>query len=144
MPVRQHPNIVRTTGFYNPVNKAILAAMRSDSRSVIALTLIVLMLNTLTWSVSAEAFADWFATELAMEDVGPTNSNGPDDNDISQNMDSHCNSGCHAPNLMQGLTHTAVIVHLPLPSFTIPQVVVFCSANTPNALYRPPRTFFLA
>jgi hypothetical protein len=132
------------TGFYNPTNKAILATMRSDSRSVIALTLIVLMLNTLGWSVSAEAFADWFATELAMEDVGPTNSNAPDDNDIPQQMDNHCNSGCHAPNLMQGLTYTAVIVHSTSPSVAIPQVVVFCSGNTPNSLYRPPRTFFLA
>lgn len=130
--------------FYNPAKKAILATMRRGSRSVIALTLIVLMLNTLSWSVSAEAFADWFATELAGEDVGPADSNVPDNNDVPQQMDNHCNSGCHAPNLMQGLTQTEIIVHPISASFAIPQVAVFCSGNTPNSLYRPPRSFFLA
>ena len=118
--------------------------MRKDTRSLIASSLIALLLNTMGWCVSTDAFADWLATELAMADVGPANTDISDE-DNPQQTDDHCNSGCHAPGQLQGVTQqTPFAQHLTLTSFVIPHAAVFLTDNVPTDLYRPPRAFFLA
>lgn len=117
--------------------------VRKKTPRLVASILIVLMLNTLGWSVSTDAFADWLATEQTMEDVGPANNDMPDQ-EHPQQIDNHCNSGCHAPSHLQGLTQTPFAARLTSISFVIPHTAVFLSDNIPNHLYRPPRAFFLA
>lgn len=117
--------------------------MRYPFRQLLASLLIVFMLNTLSWSVNAAAFADWVASEQAMDEVDLADTNSPD-SEHPQQVDNHCNNGCHALNLLQGLTATAFVLQSKLPSFVIPQVSAFCPGNTPNSLYRPPRPLALA
>ena len=118
--------------------------MRKKTQRLVASVLIVLLLNTLGWSVSTDAFADWFATEQAMEDVGPAANADTPDQDFPQQIDNHCNSGCHAPSHLQGLTQLVFATRLTSSSIAIAHSDFFFSDNVPSHLYRPPRVFSLA
>ena len=104
---------------------------------------IVFMLNTLSWSVSAVAFADWVGSEQASVQSNDTDSSVPDTG-YPEKGDKHCNEGCHVFSHLQGLLYAVPVYHLPLDSFVRPGSLRIPGERSPDGLFRPPRFSVLA
>lgn len=105
--------------------------------------LIVFMLNTLSWSVSASAFADLVANEQGSVQSVDTDGNAPDTG-CPDNCSKHCNEGCHVFSHLQGLVQSCTVYHSTLDSFVIPASLKFPKGRSPDGLFRPPRFSALA
>ena len=101
------------------------------------------MLNTLSWSVSAVAFADWVASEQVSAQMDDTDSNAPDTG-YPENGGKHCNEGCHVFSHLQGLVQSSPVYHSTLDSFVITGSLKFLGDRSPDGLFRPPRFSALA
>ena len=112
-------------------------------QKVIVSVLIVFLLNTLSWSVSAVAFADWMASEQVSQQLDDTDSNAPDSG-FPDNSSKHCNEGCHVFSHLQGLVQATPVYPPTLDSFLIPESLKSPGDRSPDGLYRPPRTSALA
>ena len=78
-----------------------LASMSGYARRLICSVLTILMVNTMAWSYSPEAFADWLSTEqkeLATLDQSASDAGMQGD----QDQDQACNHGCHVVNHLLG------------------------------------------
>ena len=111
-------------------------------RTIVSL-LILFMLNTLSWSVSAGAFADWVASEQGSAASNNTGSNAPDTN-LPDNCGKHCNEGCHVFSHLQGLVQTTPVHHPSLDFFVISGSLKSPGDRSPDSLFRPPRSSALA
>ena len=124
-------------------DRDIVRVVGNPVRKLIASILVVFMLNTLSWSVSAVAFSDWVASEQASVQSGDTDSNAPDTG-YPGKTGKHCNEGCHIFSHLQGLVRAA-LVYPPTPdSFVIPDSLKYPGDRSPDGLFRPPRSSFLA
>jgi len=117
--------------------------VRIPVQKVIVSVLIVFMLNTLSWSVSAVAFADWMASEQLAQQSDDTGSNAPDSG-FPDNCSKHCNEGCHVFSHLQGLVQATPVYPPTLDSFLIPDSLKSPGNRSPDGLYRPPRSSALA
>jgi hypothetical protein len=117
--------------------------VRIPVQKVIVSVLIVFMLNTLSWSVSAVAFADWMASEQLAQQSDDTGSNAPDSG-FPDNCSKHCNEGCHVFSHLQGLVQNTPVYPALLDSFLIPDSLESPGDCSSDGLYRPPRTSALA
>lgn len=123
--------------------KKIYLSMRYPVRQIFASILIMFMLNTLSWSVSTVAFADWVASEHASVQSNDTNSTAPESG-YPDKGGKHCNEGCHIFSHLQGLVHAVPVYHLPLDSFVRPGSLRIPGGRSPDGLFRPPRSSVLA
>ena len=117
--------------------------MRNSVQKIIVSVLIVFMLNTLSWSVSAGAFADWLASEQVSLQSDDTNSNAPDTG-YPDNCSKHCNEGCHVFNHLQGLVQASPVYHPTLDSFVTSGSLRYPGDRSADGPYRPPRCSALA
>jgi hypothetical protein len=117
--------------------------VRIPVQKVIVSVLIVFMLNTLSWSVSAVAFADWMASEQLAQQSDDTGNNAPDSG-FPDNCSKHCNEGCHVFSHLQGLVQATPVYPPTLDSFVIPDSLKSPRDRSPDGLYRPPRSSALA
>ena len=124
------------------IHYSIVPIVRIPVQKLIGSVLIVFMLNTLSWSVSAVAFADWVASEQL-----PAASEEPDnapDSGFPDDCSKHCNEGCHVFNHLQGLVQATPVYHPTLDTFVIPDSLNSPGDRSPDGLFRPPRFSFLA
>ena len=121
----------------------IVLTVRIPVQKVIVSLLIVFMLNTLSWSVSAVAFADWMASEQLSQQSDDRDSNAPDSG-FPDNCSKHCNEGCHVFSHLQGLVQSTPVYPPTLDSFVIPHSLKAPGDRSPDGLYRPPRSSVLA
>ena len=117
--------------------------MRIPVQKFVVSFLIVFMLNTLSWSVSAAAFADLVASEQGSMQLIQPDSNTPD-TDHPDNCSKHCNEGCHVFSHLQGLVQTPPVYFPTLESLLIPGSLKFLGGRSPDGLFRPPRFSALA
>ncbi|MEO8006342.1 MAG: hypothetical protein ABI771_15615 [Betaproteobacteria bacterium] len=105
--------------------------------------LIAFMLNTLSWSVSTVAFADWVASEQpaaqSIDVEGETH-----DTNSQGDCSKHCNEGCHVFSHLQGFVQTSVACFPSLDSFEAPVPLKHPAVRSPDGLFRPPRFSALA
>jgi hypothetical protein len=117
--------------------------VRIPVQKVIVSVLIVFMLNTLSWSVSAVAFADWVASEQLSASPDEPDSNAPDTG-FPDDCSKHCNEGCHVFNHLQGLVQATAVYQPALDAFIFPGSLKSPGNRSPDGLFRPPRFSFLA
>ena len=117
--------------------------MRIPVQKVIVSVLIVFMLNTLSWSVSAVAFADWVASEQVSAPSAEPAGNAPDTG-FPDDCSKHCNEGCHVFSHLQGLVQASPVYQPTLDSFVIRGALKSPRDRSPDGLFRPPRLSSLA
>ncbi|MBI3530209.1 MAG: hypothetical protein HY067_19860 [Betaproteobacteria bacterium] len=120
-----------------------MRVVRIPVQKLIVSVLIVFMLNTLSWSVSAVAFADWVASEQASVQSDDTDSNAPDTG-YPEKSGKHCNEGCHVFSHLLGLVYVTPVNRPTLDSFAIHGSLKFPRDRSPDGLFRPPRFSALA
>lgn len=125
------------------LDDAIVCVVRIPLQKLVVSLLIVFMLNTLSWSVSAAAFADLVASEQGSVQSIQPDSNTPD-TDLPDNCSKHCNEGCHVFSHLQGFVQTTPVYCTALDSFLIPGSFKFLGGRSPDGLFRPPRFSVLA
>lgn len=101
------------------------------------------MLNTLSWSVSAVAFADWVASEQSPAQLLEVDGEAHDANSQSD-CSKHCNEGCHAFSHLQGFVQTSSPCLACADSFEAPASLNYPAVRSPDGLFRPPRFSSLA
>ena len=121
----------------------IVRVVRIPIQKLAVSVLIVFMLNTLSWSVSAAALADLVASEQGSVQSVETDSNAPDTG-YPDNCSKHCNEGCHVFSHLQGFVQTTPVYCATLDSFVIPGSLKFLRGRSPDGLFRPPRFSALA
>jgi hypothetical protein len=109
----------------------------------VAVLLIVLTLNTFSWSVGAAALTDWVQSEqvVASTAVDATDPNG--DHEIV-GIDTHCNAGCHASAHLQAAIFPPHLFLLEPAAQFVPMANDIAEADSASSLYRPPRPAVLA
>ena len=134
----------RHRDYFKPSIKAdIVLSVRRPIQKLFASILIVFMLNTLSWSVSAMAFADWVASEQGSQATGEPDGNTADTG-FPDDCGKHCNEGCHVFSHLQGLVQATAVCHPTLDSFVIPGSLNSPGDRAPGGLFRPPRSSVLA
>ena len=103
----------------------------------------MVMLNTLSWGLSAGAFADWLESEQASQKSDDTNNNVPD-TDFPDNCGDHCNQGCHVLSHLHGLVQATPVYPPTLDSFVLSGSLKSPGDRSPDGLFRPPRSSVLA
>lgn len=120
-----------------------MPVVRIPVQQLIASVLIVFMLNTLSWSVSAVAFADWVASEQVSQQSDEIGSNTPDTG-FPDDCSKHCNEGCHVFNHLQGLVQAPAVYKPTLDVFMFPGSLNSPGDRSADGLFRPPRISHLA
>jgi hypothetical protein len=113
--------------------------VRTPVQKFVASVLIAFMLNTVTWGVSAGAFADWVATEQVAQQSDDAGGNAPDTG-LPDNCGDHCDQGCQVFSHLHGLVQTALVYLPTLDAFVVPGSLNSPGDRSPDGLFRPPRS----
>ena len=109
----------------------------------VAVLLIVLTLNTFSWSVGAAALNDWVESEQGTASMAASAIDASRDHEVV-GIDTHCNAGCHASAHLQAAIFPPNLFLLEPADQFIAIASDVAESDSASSLYRPPRPAILA